>query len=78
MGKVKLYTPFDILLELLRTQLYEYRNCVLNNRKMQKVNKRIERIDFILSILSEKEKNQINGEILDCYNEFERLKEEMR
>jgi hypothetical protein len=45
---------------------------------MKKVNKRIKRIDFLMSILNEEEKKQISGQILDCYNKFEDLKEKMR
>ncbi len=52
MGKILIYTPIDIYLELIRTQLYEYRYAVENNKKMPKVHKRILRIQLIYNSLS--------------------------
>lgn len=45
MGKILLYTPIDVLYELIRTQLYGYYSSKgVNSRPMNKVQKRVDRI----------------------------------
>ena len=46
MGKLLLYKPTDILYELIRTQLYGYYSSKgVNGKPMNKVQKRVDRIN---------------------------------
>jgi len=51
MGKLLIYKPIDILLELIRTMLYEYHSTAVYNRKIPKVNKRLGRIKYVFDNL---------------------------
>ena len=58
------YKPKDVFFELLRTQLYDYRNAIQNNRKMSKVEKRFKRIKFIYELI---EQLKLESELEDCF-----------
>jgi hypothetical protein len=59
MGRILIYKPIDIFFELVRTQFYEYRNAIENNRTIPKVLKRLLRIQMIYDSLSESDQNLI-------------------
>ena len=78
MGKILIYNLIDIVFELIRTQLYEYRSAVKDNKSMQKVDKRLSRITLIYNNLSKQELKLIKDEVKECYDIFNDLIDKMK